>query len=164
MPLYDHCPFRLPQQLVSLSWIPHSGALDFSTVEIKPSFATSSSAILHIPFWKWCQQHQWCRRRGSRRVQAHTQKFWFIENPCKIYKNIRQYLKIWRNYLKMRAEMVPNVVWFWKARAQRVENHMETFFPDAIPKSVHGMCGRKYSHKDLLENRKTFRVSLAKLG
>jgi len=36
-----------------------------------------------------------------------------------------------------------------KNGAQRVENHMKTYFLEVIPKGVHDLCGRKYSHKEL---------------
>jgi len=63
-----------------------------------------------------------------------------------------KYLKIWANYLKVRAKMAPNVVCFCKIGTQHVENHTKTFFMGTIPKDgVQGLCGRKYSHNELPE-------------
>ena len=74
-------------------------------------------------------------------------------NLGKIYENFRKNLKIWANYLKIRAKISPNVIWFWKNVAQRVENHMKIFFSEVIPKEgVHDTCGRKYSHKEFPVN------------
>jgi len=71
-------------------------------------------------------------------------------------------LKIWANYLKMQAKIAPNVVWFWKIGAQRVQKHKNTFFWKSSQKKVFKICvGGNIRAKSY---PKTFLESLGKFG
>ena len=72
---------------------------------------------------------------GVQGVQAHPQKFWFVENPgkirenlCKIYETVRKILENLSNNLKMLAKMAPNVVCFWKMGTKGMQNHTKALF------------------------------------
>ena len=47
---------------------------------------------------------------------------------AKSVKMFAKPLKIWANHLKIQVKMLPNGVWFEKNGAQRLQNHMKTFF------------------------------------
>jgi len=76
--------------------------------------------------------NQWCRRRGCR--------------GCKPKRF--DLSKIWAKFLKIRAKMVPNVVWFKKWRPTFSDKHMKTLFLEFIPKKgFNDLCGRKFVGK-----------------
>ena len=73
-------------------------------------------------------------------------------------KMFAKYQTFWANYLKIRIEMAPNVVWFWKIGTQRCDNHMRPFF-EVIPKMI--CVGGSTRTKSC---QKSFRASLGKFG
>jgi len=55
-------------------------------------------------------------------------KFWCGENPGKVPENSGKIRGNLGKLLITRAKMAPNLLWFEKIGAQRVQNHMKTFF------------------------------------
>jgi len=97
---------------------------------------------------------------GVQEVQAHPQKFWFVENPgkslkiraksaeiwAKSVKTFAKYLKIWTNSLKIWTEMVPDVcrinmkTFFW--RSSRKQSSWEIIPTTSGPKLFRASLGK----------------------
>jgi len=84
-------------------------------------------------------------------VQAHSQKFWFVENPRKIWpqspKIGAKSLKIWAKSLKVRVKMAPNVSLQKMAPNLCRKTHEDLFWRSHQKKVVMIFVGENLSKK-----------------
>ena len=97
----------------------------------------------------WTSNHDTVvEEAGVQGVQAHPQKFWFVEKPGKIRENLG---KIYENVRKIPEHLGKLPENTGKNGACRIT--WRRFFWGVIPKKgLHDLCGRKYSHKKFPEN------------
>ena len=84
-------------------------------------------------------------------MQAHPQKFWFVDNPGKIREILGKICETVHKIPEILGKLSENTdknenkrCLFWKIGAQRGEIHMKTFLYD--------LCGRKYQLQEFPEN------------
>jgi len=106
--------------------------------------------------------NQRCRRQGCRGCKRSPKRFDLLkmrENLGKTYENVRKIPENTGKNGAQRCLILKNL-----RPTCDGESH-EHLFLEVIPKKdVNDLCRRKYSHKDLPENRKSFRTSLGEFG